>query len=224
MTIPEITVDPTIKSRLADGHPWVYRNHVRDAGRAATGQWVRLRCGGLTAYGLYDAGSAIAVRVFSRAGAPDADWVGERVWEAWEGRAALRDGAAPTTAFRWIYGEGDGLPGLVADRYGDYVVLQTYAESLRTLVPLVSSALRATDPELRPATTTPPPARSAARPPARRRGCARCGARRPRPTWWCRSTACGSTPTCTRARRPACSSTTARTGEPWRAWRAGAAC
>jgi 23S rRNA (cytosine1962-C5)-methyltransferase len=149
MTIPEITVDPTIKSRLADGHPWVYRNHVRDAGRAATGQWVRLRCGGLTAYGLYDAGSAIAVRVFSRAGAPDADWVGERVWEAWEGRAALRDGAAPTTAFRWIYGEGDGLPGLVADRYGDYVVLQTYAESLRTLVPLVSSALRATDPELR---------------------------------------------------------------------------
>jgi 23S rRNA (cytosine1962-C5)-methyltransferase len=149
MQLPELTVDPSIKGRLANGHPWVYRNHLRDGGRAASGQWVRLRCGGLTAYGLYDARSAIAVRVFSRLGAPDAAWAGERVWEAWEGRAALRDGGQPTTAYRWIYGEGDGIPGLVADRYGDYAVIQTYAESLRAVVPLVAPALRACDPDLR---------------------------------------------------------------------------
>lgn len=149
MSMPELIVDPSIKGRLANGHPWVYRNHLRDVGRVASGQWVRLRCGGLIAYGLYDAHSPIAVRVFSRSGAPDADWAGERVWEAWEGRAALRDGDPPTTAYRWIYGEGDGIPGLVADRYGDYAVIQTYAESLKTLVPLISSALRACDPALR---------------------------------------------------------------------------
>lgn len=149
MSIPELTVDPAIRGRLTNGHPWIYRNHLRDAGRIASGQWVRVRCGGLTAYGLYDAQSAIAVRVFSRDGAPDAAWAGERVWEAWEGRAALRDGDPPTTAYRWIYGEGDGLPGLVADRYGDYAVIQTYAESLKTVVPLVAPALRACDPSLR---------------------------------------------------------------------------
>lgn len=149
MTLPELAADPAIRARLATGHPWVYRNHLRDAGRLASGEWVRLRCGGLTVYGLYDAQSAIAVRVFSRHGAPDREWAAERVWEAWEGRAALRDGEPPTTAYRWIYGEGDGLPGLVADRYGDYVVVQTYADSLKTVVPLVAPALRACDPSLR---------------------------------------------------------------------------
>ncbi len=149
MPVPEITVDPSLRGRLAQGHPWVYRNHVRDGARLPSGQWVRVRCGGLSAYGLWDATSAIAVRIFSRAAPPDADWVAERVWEAWELRAALRDGDPPTTAYRWLYGEGDGLPGLVVDRYGDYAVIQTYAESLQALVPLVAPALRACDPELR---------------------------------------------------------------------------
>jgi 23S rRNA (cytosine1962-C5)-methyltransferase len=149
VTLAELIVDPAIRTRLAAGHPWVYRNHVRDTGRLASGEWVRLRCGGLTAYGLYDAQSAIAVRVYSRHAAPDRAWAAERVWEAWEGRAALRDGGPPTTAYRWIYGEGDGLPGLVADRYGDYVVIQTYADSLKAVVPLVAPALRVCDPSLR---------------------------------------------------------------------------
>lgn len=149
MTVPEIILDPAIKARLAQGHPWVYRNHVREAGRLASGQWVRVRCGGLTAYGLWDARSPIAVRLFSRYGPPGPAWVQERVWEAWEGRASLRDADPPTSAYRWIYGEGDGLPGLVTDRYGDYAVIQTYAESLQALVPLVAQSLRACDPSLR---------------------------------------------------------------------------
>ncbi len=149
MPIPEVQVDQSLRAKLAQGHPWIYRNHVREGVRLHSGQWVRVRCGGFTAYGLWDASSAIAVRLFSRVSVPDADWVGERVWEAWEGRATIRDGAAPTSAYRWVYGEGDGLPGLVVDRYGDYAIIQTYAESLQTLVPLVVSALRACDPELR---------------------------------------------------------------------------
>ena len=122
---------------------------MRDAGRLASGQWVRVRCGGLTAFGLWDAQSAIAVRVYSRNLPPDAAWAQERVWEAWEGRTTLRDGEPPTSAYRWIYGEGDGLPGLVVDRYGDYAVIQTYADSLRTVVPLVAPALRVCDHSLR---------------------------------------------------------------------------
>lgn len=147
MALPEITVDPSLRSRLQQGHPWVYRNNVRAGFGLRSGEWVRVRCGGLTAYGLWDAQSAIAVRIFSRSGPPDESWLRERVWEAWEGRASLRHG--PTSAYRWIYGEGDGLPGLVVDRYGDYAVLQAYAESVQTLAPTVAAALRVCDPELR---------------------------------------------------------------------------
>ncbi len=147
MTIPEVNVDPALKNRLVAGHPWIYRNHIRESQRLVSGQWVRVRCGSFSAYGLWDARSAIAVRLFSRSAPPDAHWIAERVWEAWEGRAAIRETA--TTAYRWIYGEGDGLPGLVVDRYGDYAVLQTYAESARVVAPMVASALRACDPALR---------------------------------------------------------------------------
>jgi len=149
MSIPELIVDPSLRQKLAQGHPWVYRNHVRGGERLRSGQWVRVRCGPLSAYGLYDAQSAIAVRLFSRHTSPDGEWLQERVWEAWEGRAPIRDGAPPTSAYRWIYGEGDGIPGLVVDRYGDYAVAQTYAESVQALLPLVAPALRACDPELR---------------------------------------------------------------------------
>ncbi len=149
MNLPELTIDPAIRGRLASGHPWVYRNHVLSGQRLASGTWVRVRCGGLTAYGLWDARSPIAVRIFSRQAPPDAAWAQERVWEAWEGRAAIRDSEPPTNAYRWIYGEGDGLPGLVADRYGDYALIQSYAESVAALVPLVAPAMRACDPDLR---------------------------------------------------------------------------
>jgi 23S rRNA (cytosine1962-C5)-methyltransferase len=149
MTLPELTADSSLRSRLAQGHPWIYRNHLSGGGKLRSGQWVRVRCGGLSVYGLYDAQSAIAVRVYSRHAPPDGEWIAERVWEAWEGRAAIRDNLDVTTAYRWIYGEGDGLPGLVVDRYGDYAIVQTYAESVHALVPQVAAALRRCDPELR---------------------------------------------------------------------------
>lgn len=148
--IPEITIDTGLRARLQAGHPWIYRNHVLSGSeRLRSGQWVRIRCGSWSAYGLWDAQSAIAVRIFARQSLPDASWIGERIWEAWEGRAALRDATPATSAYRWLYGEGDGVPGIVVDRYSDYAIIQTYAESLQTVVPLVASALRGSDPELR---------------------------------------------------------------------------
>ncbi|PMP72889.1 MAG: class I SAM-dependent rRNA methyltransferase, partial [Chloroflexus aggregans] len=146
--IADITIDPSLRTRLQQGHPWVYRNHLIGAERLHSGQWVRARCGGLTVYGLYDAHSPIALRIYSRNGPPDQAWIRERVWEAWELRASLRDNGQ-TTAYRWIYGEGDNLPGIVVDRYGDYAVIQTYAESVQTIVPTVTAALRAVDPQIR---------------------------------------------------------------------------
>jgi len=46
-----------------------------------------------------------------------------------------------TSAYRLLYGEGDGIPGLTVDVYGAFAVIVSYADSLETLVPLVVRAL-----------------------------------------------------------------------------------
>jgi 23S rRNA (cytosine1962-C5)-methyltransferase len=131
----------SLKPRLDQGHPWVYRNHVPASPGLSSGTWVRVHCGSYSAYGLWDAQSAIAVRVFSRRGVPDAGWVAGQVSDAWVLRAPVRAGG--TSAYRWIYGESDGLPGIVVDLYGEFASVQTYTESVEPLVPWVTEALHA---------------------------------------------------------------------------------
>jgi 23S rRNA (cytosine1962-C5)-methyltransferase len=130
-----------LKPRLSQGHPWIYRNQVPGAPGLPSGSAVRVWCGGFTSFGLWDADSQIAIRLFSRHGPPDAVWVAARVEEAWATRASIRE--TPTTAYRWLYGESDGLPGVVVDLYGDVAVIQTFTESVDTLVPWVADALHA---------------------------------------------------------------------------------
>ena len=136
-----LELPPALKSRLGQGHPWVYGNQVPDAPDIPSGTWVRVRCGGFSSFGLWDAQGAIAVRLFSQRGVPDADWVADRVTEAWNLRAPVR--AMTTSAYRWIYGESDGLPGIVVDLYGEFALIQTYTESVEGLVPWVADALHA---------------------------------------------------------------------------------
>jgi 23S rRNA (cytosine1962-C5)-methyltransferase len=136
-----LELPPALKSRLSQGHPWVYGNQVSNAPDIPSGTWVRVRCGGFFSFGLWDAQGAIAVRLFSRRRVPDADWVADRVAEAWNLRASVR--ATATSAYRWIYGESDGLPGIVVDLYGEFALIQTYAQSVEGLVPWVADALHA---------------------------------------------------------------------------------
>jgi len=126
-----LRLDPALEPALASGHPWIYRNRL-PAHRLATGDWVRLVAGKAQAVGVYDAEGQVAVRLFARERVPDAAWLAARVDEA----VALRRRFVPpeTDAFRLIFGEGDFLPGLVADRYGRFVVVKTYSEGVRRAV------------------------------------------------------------------------------------------
>ena len=123
---------------LSSGHPWVYRDAL-PRHRARTGEWLRLEAGKAVAFGLYDEEGAIAVRLFSRHAVPDQEWLGRRVEEAQELRQSLVDSG--TDAYRLIYGEGDGLPGIVIDRYGRHAVAKVYSEAVRGLLPGVVKAL-----------------------------------------------------------------------------------
>ncbi|MBN1936652.1 MAG: class I SAM-dependent rRNA methyltransferase [Anaerolineae bacterium] len=150
MSLPTLFLPHHLGKALAHGHPWVYRSQIEQPPRLPSGTWIQLQCGKLYAYGLWDATSPIAVRVFSYSQVPDAAWIIARVRRAWEVRASIRASASAeagsTTAYRWLYGEGDGVPGVVVDLYGEYAVLQTYAESLQTLLSWLVDALKACAP------------------------------------------------------------------------------
>ncbi|MBN1139230.1 MAG: class I SAM-dependent rRNA methyltransferase [Anaerolineae bacterium] len=141
MRLPILNLPADLKSRLSQGHPWIYRNHVIPEPDLASGAWVQVRCGAFSAFGLWDARSAIAVRLYSQHGVPDAGWVADRVAEAWQVRTPVRAGV--TSGYRWVYGESDRLPGIVVDLYGEFAVIQTYADSVEPLVPWVADALHA---------------------------------------------------------------------------------
>ncbi len=134
----------SLKGPLAQGHPWIYRNHVPQAPDLSSGTWVRVRCGGFSGVGLWDAQSPIAVRLFSQKAEPDTGWVADRVACAWELRAPVRAGT--TSGYRWLYGESDGLPAIVVDLYGEFAAIRTYVESVEGLVPWVADALHAHTP------------------------------------------------------------------------------
>jgi 23S rRNA (cytosine1962-C5)-methyltransferase len=134
----------SLKSQLSQGHPWIYRNQLSEAPDVPSGTWVRVRCAGFSAFGLWDAHSSIAIRLFSQTSVPGAGWVADRVAEAWDARALVRAGS--TSAYRWIYGESDGLPGIVVDLYGEFAFVQTHVASVEVLVPWVAEALHAHTP------------------------------------------------------------------------------
>lgn len=140
MKRPTIQLPLHLKNRIAEGHPWVYRDQLGPRLTFDSGTWVRVECGGWSGHGLWDASSPIAIRIFSQEQTPDAAWIAAQVAAAWELRASLRQTA--TTAYRIIFGEGDGLPGITVDLYDAYAVIATYADSVRLLVPWVTAALR----------------------------------------------------------------------------------
>ena len=140
--LPTLELPKKLSVPLGAGHPWVYRDHLPQSALPQRAGWVRVRAGGFQGYALYDPVSPIALRIYARDAAPDAAWFRARVEQALSLRLKYR--AEETTAFRLVNGEGDGVPGLVADVYDRYVVLVTYAGAVAELVlPEVARAVNA---------------------------------------------------------------------------------
>ncbi|MCA9649515.1 MAG: class I SAM-dependent rRNA methyltransferase [Myxococcales bacterium] len=110
------------------GGPWIRARQVaRWTGVPDPGDLVQLldRRGEPLGWGLPSESSAIAVRMLTwGADPPAADWLVERIDRAFAARATLGFAEQPTTGIRMINSEGDGLPGLVVDRYDDALVMQ----------------------------------------------------------------------------------------------------
>jgi 23S rRNA (cytosine1962-C5)-methyltransferase len=110
-------------------HPWIYRGDVVEApdGGAGVVRVVDER-GALLGAALWSPASTISLRMLTREEAPIGPaWWRERIAAA----AAYRDGLAPdATAYRVVHAEADGLPSLVVDRYGEFLVVQFLSAGL----------------------------------------------------------------------------------------------
>jgi 23S rRNA (cytosine1962-C5)-methyltransferase len=121
-----VTISRRGAERLAKGHPWIYRGDVdRAPASLAAGDVVVLKDGRgkFLAKAFWSALSKIALRVVTRDDeAIDEAFFAERLASAMALRARVFPGEP---AARLVHGEADLLPGLVVDRYGDALVMQT---------------------------------------------------------------------------------------------------
>ncbi len=108
-------------------HPWVFSGAMAKVqGSPGPGETIGVwsATGEFLAVAAYSPESQIVARVWDwKERAIDAAFFQERIKRALQQRRVLLDDGS-TDAIRLVHGESDGLPGVIADRYGDTVVLQ----------------------------------------------------------------------------------------------------
>jgi 23S rRNA (cytosine1962-C5)-methyltransferase len=133
------------KHRRAErGHPWIYSNEVRMDAAAkalAPGALVTLSRADQSALGvaMFNPHTLLAARLLDRdAGRP----IGRRFFARRLERALkLREQLFDVPYYRLVHAEADGLPGLVVDRFGAVLVVQSNAAAMSRLEPLILDAL-----------------------------------------------------------------------------------
>lgn len=145
-SMPTLKLKPREDRRLRAGHLWVYSNEV-DVGATplkgfAPGSCVRVVSdrGRFLGYAGISPHSLIAARILGRdeAHAPGKSLFVHRLKVA----LALRERLYPGGCYRLVFGESDLLPGLVADRYGDVLVLQAATATMEAMKGTIIDAVR----------------------------------------------------------------------------------
>jgi len=124
------------------GYLWVYAGHVEDvAGEPDPGDVVEVRThsGRIIGRGLFNPYSKIRVRLLTFRDEP----IDEKFWASRiaAAQALRRHIVFDTTAYRLIHGESDFLPGLIVDRYGDALVMQTLSSGMERRKDLLADLL-----------------------------------------------------------------------------------
>ena len=130
------------RARIFHGHDWVFSGEVlKIFGKPEDGDVISLKDGRdrLLGSAIYNSKSQIVARRFSRRKQDlDLDFFQRRIAQAIEYRD--RRGLNPRLA-RLVWSESDGLPGVVVDRYGDHLVLQTLTLAMEQRKELIVRAL-----------------------------------------------------------------------------------
>jgi len=143
--LPELRLKRGEDRRLRAGHLWVFSNEVDTAATPLTGfepgSIVEIRSdrGQFLGYAYVNPHALICARILSRnrAAPPDRALLLQRLRTA----LALRTRLYREPYYRLVFGESDGLPGLVLDRYGDVVVGQIATVGMETMRAEVEAAV-----------------------------------------------------------------------------------
>jgi 23S rRNA (cytosine1962-C5)-methyltransferase len=147
---------PAVRLKIArrSSHPWVFQKMVEKPGqRVSPGSVVDIldRNGTWVGRGFYNGHSRIALRVLTTdPNEPiDADFFARRIARAVALRRDWLRLDAVTNAYRVVHSEGDGLSGLVVDRFGPLVVLEFFAAGMYRFREAIQSALAGHFPDAR---------------------------------------------------------------------------
>jgi 23S rRNA (cytosine1962-C5)-methyltransferase len=130
-------------------HPWVFSGAIaRVKGEVDEGDAVRVEAadGDLLGVGHFSGGGSIAVRMLdfgAEANLPSPAFWESKLREAYQLRQRLAlTGAGDTDVYRLVHAEGDGLPGLIIDVYGDVAVVQAHSVGMYRARPQIAAALQ----------------------------------------------------------------------------------
>jgi len=153
MTLPVLRLRDRADSRLRAGHVWIYSNEI-DVGQTplktvAPGAQVAIETarGKPLGVALANPGTLICARLFSRD--PEARMDRSQLVHRLKIALSLRERCFATPHYRLVYGDSDGLPGLVIDRFGDACVVQISVAGMELLKDEIIDAL---DKVIRPTT------------------------------------------------------------------------
>ena len=115
----------TRETRVRGGHPWIYASEIETTeGECAPGDVIDVHSckGTFLGRALYNPRSQITLRMLTTLDEPvDEEFFFRRLQTAWEYRKRLCD----PMSCRLVFSESDFLPGLVVDKFGDVLVMQT---------------------------------------------------------------------------------------------------
>ncbi|HEX3683681.1 MAG TPA: class I SAM-dependent rRNA methyltransferase [Bryobacteraceae bacterium] len=141
LPMPTVRVNRKAADRIHSGHPWIFVSDLIDRGTAQPGDVVRVvdsKGHGLgTAH--YSSTSQIALRLLSRRVEPiDEAFLKARIEAALAYRQRI---VVDPDAYRLVHAEGDLLPGLIVDRYAEYLAMQLLDQGMDRLEQAIVGAL-----------------------------------------------------------------------------------
>ena len=147
MSLPPLRLKRNEERRLRAGHLWVFSNEVDIAATPLTactpGQLVVIENarGGPLGTAYVNPRSLICARLLSRRVLNDETAVTGLLHRRLADALALREHLYPTPHYRLVHSEGDGLPGLVVDRYGEQLVMQVSTAGMEARRDAIVAAL-----------------------------------------------------------------------------------
>lgn len=139
----KVILNRKIAPRIANGHPWIFANEVnRVEGEATGGDVVEVyfHDNKFAGKGYYNPQSQIAVRLLTTDNKTEVNeaFFLKKIQACW----AYRQRIGYSENCRLVFGEADGLPQLIIDKFNDYFVLQTLALGIDVWKPAIVKALQ----------------------------------------------------------------------------------